>query len=144
VAITRGEFVAACQICTQNTTSRQRPTGLLHPLPVPRLPRSHVSLNYVTSLPLSEGNRHSHHCWFSKMVSLLGSIPVQWPAGVLQPGDGDRALLYGLPERHLLEPTAQLGGVCPRLSCLCHRSRPLLVCLRVLECCYVGRLQECS
>lgn len=48
--------MAACQVCAQNKTSRQRPSGLLHPLPVPRRPWSHISLDFVTGLPRSEGN----------------------------------------------------------------------------------------
>ncbi|XP_041810033.1 uncharacterized protein lrfn4b [Chelmon rostratus] len=51
-----GEFVSACSVCAQNKTSRQRPHGLLRPLPVPRRPWSHISLDFVTGLPPSEGN----------------------------------------------------------------------------------------
>ena len=50
------EFVAACPVCAQNKTSRQRPHGLLHPLPIPRRPWSHISIDFVTGLPPSEGN----------------------------------------------------------------------------------------
>ena len=52
---TRG-FVAACLVCSQQKSSRQAPSGLLHPLPVPRRPWSHVSLDFVTGLPSSDGN----------------------------------------------------------------------------------------
>ena len=50
------EFVRACPTCSQNKTSSQPPAGLLQPLPVPMRPWSHVSLDFVTGLPLSEGN----------------------------------------------------------------------------------------
>uniref|UniRef100_A0A3B4TPF0 Gypsy retrotransposon integrase-like protein 1 n=1 Tax=Seriola dumerili TaxID=41447 RepID=A0A3B4TPF0_SERDU len=51
-----GEFVSACSICAQNKTSRQRLHGLLRPLPVPRRPWSHLSLDFVTGFPPSKGN----------------------------------------------------------------------------------------
>ena len=50
------EFVAACPVCSQNKSSRQAPAGLLHPLPVPQRPWSHLSLDFVTGLPPSDGN----------------------------------------------------------------------------------------
>lgn len=49
------DFVKACVICNQCKTPRQAPAGLLHPLPVPHRPWSHVSLDFVTGLPLSNG-----------------------------------------------------------------------------------------
>ena len=50
------EYVAACSICAQNKASHQAPSGLLQPLPVPSRPWSHVALDFVTGLPMSEGN----------------------------------------------------------------------------------------
>lgn len=49
-------FVAACVVCNQNKTPRQAPSGLLQPLPIPHRPWSHVSLDFVTGLPPSDGN----------------------------------------------------------------------------------------
>ncbi|KAF7644344.1 hypothetical protein LDENG_00223730, partial [Lucifuga dentata] len=50
------EFIAACPVCSQNKSSRHPPAGLLHPLPIPRRPWSHISVDFVTGLPVSEGN----------------------------------------------------------------------------------------
>lgn len=49
-------FVAACQVCAQNKTPHTRPHGLLHPLPIPKRPWSHVSMDFITGLPPSEGH----------------------------------------------------------------------------------------
>jgi transposase InsO family protein len=49
-------YVEACRVCSQGKTTRQRPQGLLHPLPIPRRPWSHLSLDFITGLPLSQGN----------------------------------------------------------------------------------------
>ncbi|KAK5877443.1 hypothetical protein CesoFtcFv8_024946 [Champsocephalus esox] len=50
------EFIAACLVCSQNKTLRQAPSGLLHPLPIPHRPWSHIALDFVTGLPPSDGN----------------------------------------------------------------------------------------
>ena len=50
------EYVAACTVCARNKTSTEAQMGLLQPLPVPHRPWSHVSMDFVTGLPISEGN----------------------------------------------------------------------------------------
>lgn len=49
-------FVSACSVCAQNKSSHRPPAGLLCPLPVPSRPWSHIALDFVTGLPLSQGN----------------------------------------------------------------------------------------
>ena len=50
------EFVKACPVCSQHKPSHQAPAGLLQPLPVPHRPWSHISLDFVTGLPPSQGH----------------------------------------------------------------------------------------
>ncbi|XP_071356648.1 uncharacterized protein [Trachinotus anak] len=50
------EYVAACPVCARCKVSRRPSSGLLHPLPVPHRPWSDISVDFVTGLPLSEGN----------------------------------------------------------------------------------------
>ena len=50
------EFVAACLICSQHKSARHAPSGLLQPLPIAHGPWSHISLDFVTGLPPSDGN----------------------------------------------------------------------------------------
>ncbi|KAJ8333220.1 hypothetical protein SKAU_G00421160 [Synaphobranchus kaupii] len=49
-------FVLACSVCARSKASHQPPSGLLLPLPVPGRPWSHIGVDFVTGLPLSEGN----------------------------------------------------------------------------------------
>ncbi|KAK3506361.1 hypothetical protein QTP70_031351 [Hemibagrus guttatus] len=71
------DFVRQCATCAQARTSRQRPEGLLEPLPVPRRPWSHLSVDFLTDLPDSGGfttimvvvDRFSKGC---KLVPLKG------------------------------------------------------------------------
>ncbi|KAJ8374999.1 hypothetical protein SKAU_G00055790 [Synaphobranchus kaupii] len=49
-------FVLACSVCARSKASHQPPSGLLLSLPVPGRPWSHIGVDFVTGLPLSEGN----------------------------------------------------------------------------------------
>ncbi|KAK3535142.1 hypothetical protein QTP70_004797 [Hemibagrus guttatus] len=49
------DFVRTCSTCAQTRGSRQLPEGLLEPLPVPRHPWSHISIDFLTDLPNSGG-----------------------------------------------------------------------------------------
>ncbi|KAK3525834.1 hypothetical protein QTP70_010905 [Hemibagrus guttatus] len=71
------DFVRQCATCAQARTSCQHPEGLLEPLPVPRRPWSHLSVDFLTDLPDSGGftaimvvvDRFSKGC---KLVPLKG------------------------------------------------------------------------
>ncbi|KAL0147984.1 hypothetical protein M9458_056711 [Cirrhinus mrigala] len=49
-------FVLACSVCATSKTSNRPPAGLLQLLSVPSRPWSHISLDFVTGLPPSQGN----------------------------------------------------------------------------------------
>ena len=51
-----GRYVANCHTCQRSRTSRHAPFGILRPLPIPDRPWEHVSMDFVTGLPWSEGN----------------------------------------------------------------------------------------
>ncbi|KAL0153155.1 hypothetical protein M9458_051542, partial [Cirrhinus mrigala] len=46
-------FVKSCQVCAQSKTPKELPSGLLHPLPIPQRPWSHLSIDFITDLPPS-------------------------------------------------------------------------------------------
>ncbi|KAK3552136.1 hypothetical protein QTP86_001687 [Hemibagrus guttatus] len=48
-------YVCACSTCAQARTSRHLLEGLLEPLPIPRCPWSHLSVDFLTDLPDSGG-----------------------------------------------------------------------------------------
>ena len=43
-------------MCAQCKAPRHLPRGKLHPLPIPHRPWSHLSVDFITNLPLSQGN----------------------------------------------------------------------------------------
>ncbi|KAL0185666.1 hypothetical protein M9458_017336, partial [Cirrhinus mrigala] len=50
------QFVRNCAICNASKVPHRLPAGLLQPLPVPQRPWSHIALDFVTDLPLSNGH----------------------------------------------------------------------------------------
>ena len=46
-------FVSACSVCAANKVPHSPPSGFLQPLPIPRRPWSHIALDFITGLPLS-------------------------------------------------------------------------------------------
>ena len=50
------DFVVACSVCTWSKNTHQLPQGLLHPLPIPSRPCSHIFVDFITGLPKSKGN----------------------------------------------------------------------------------------
>jgi transposase InsO family protein len=45
------QYVTSCEICARNKLPRQKPSGLLHPLPIPDRPWSSVSMDFISKLP---------------------------------------------------------------------------------------------
>lgn len=81
-------YVTACQICAQSRTPWQLPAGLLEPLPIPQRPWSHLSIDFVTDLPNSQGfttimvsiDRFSKSC---RLIPLKGLPTAMGTAQVL-------------------------------------------------------------
>ncbi|XP_062872115.1 uncharacterized protein si:ch211-207e14.4 [Trichomycterus rosablanca] len=76
------DFVRTCAVCATNKSTRERPRGLLHPLPVPSRPWSHLALDFVTGLPISRGftvvlvivDRFTKSCLFIPMPKLPSAM----------------------------------------------------------------------
>ncbi|KAI2646020.1 Transposon Tf2-6 polyprotein [Labeo rohita] len=81
-------YVQSCSVCAMSTSPRQLPTGKLVPLPIPQRPWSHLGVDFVTGLPVAEGNtcilvavdRFSKMC---KFVPLKGLPTVMETAELL-------------------------------------------------------------
>lgn len=48
--------IASCATCAASEVPRQLPVGNLKPLPVPHRTWSHIAIDFVTDLPVFEGN----------------------------------------------------------------------------------------
>lgn len=49
------EYIAACTVCATCKSPKSSPAGLLQPLDIPTRPWSHISIDFVTGLPASQG-----------------------------------------------------------------------------------------
>ena len=49
------KFVAACLVCQQTKYLTTKSPGLIQPLPVPQLPWTELSMDFIVSLPSSNG-----------------------------------------------------------------------------------------
>lgn len=49
-------YIAACPVCARGKSSHQAPVGILHPLPVPRCPWSHIAMDFITRQPAYKGS----------------------------------------------------------------------------------------
>jgi predicted aspartyl protease len=50
------KFTRNCDICGRKSVWREKRRGLLKPLPIPDRPWSEISIDFITDLPLSDGN----------------------------------------------------------------------------------------
>ena len=49
------DYIKTCDACQRNKATNQKPIGLLKPLPIPNQNWSHVTMDFITELPLSNG-----------------------------------------------------------------------------------------
>lgn len=49
------QFVRTCLVCQQDKAENKHPGGLLEPLPTPERPWVSISMDFITTLPISEG-----------------------------------------------------------------------------------------
>jgi hypothetical protein len=66
-------FVASCEVCARTKVSRQKPAGLLSPLPIPDRPWSSISMDFIVGLPNVNGLNAILVvvCRFSKMAHFI-------------------------------------------------------------------------
>ena len=67
------DYIKTCLFCARNKTSSKAHAGLLQPLPIPSRPWLDISMDFVTGLPVSQGNTTVFTVVdrFSKMVRFI-------------------------------------------------------------------------
>ena len=63
-------YVKTCLMCQQDKVDNQLPRRLLEPLPTPNQPWESVSMDFISTLPMSEGFG-SIMVWWIDFVSML-------------------------------------------------------------------------
>lgn len=80
------EYFSNCQTCNHNKSSHQSPAVLLQPLSFPARRRSHIALDFITGLPMSNGKnvihtiieRFSKTCCMVALSKLPSSAETVW------------------------------------------------------------------
>ncbi|KAI2650192.1 Transposon Tf2-9 polyprotein [Labeo rohita] len=93
-------FVHRSPTCNMTKSSHLRPAGLLQPLPIPQRPWSHITMDFVTDLPASNGfttiltviDRFSKAC---RLIP-LAKLPTAWETAKVILEQVFR--FYGIPE----------------------------------------------
>jgi hypothetical protein len=67
------EYIRTCDFCQRNKPDNHKPYGLLHSLEIPNIPWTHISMDFIGPLPLSDGYDGILNITdrFSNMVRLL-------------------------------------------------------------------------
>jgi hypothetical protein len=68
-------YVRSCDSCQRNTTSNQKHIGLLKPLEIPTERFEQVSLNFITTFPVTKENHEAVMMIVDKLTKLVMFIP---------------------------------------------------------------------
>jgi hypothetical protein len=70
-------YVRSCDSCQRNKTSNQKPIGLLKPLEIPTERFEQVSMDFITTLPLTKENHDAVMVIVDKLTKLMMFIPTR-------------------------------------------------------------------
>ena len=70
-------YVRSCDSCQRNKTSNQKPIGLLKPLEVPTERFEQVSMDFITTLPVTKENHDAVMVIVDKLTKLVMFIPTR-------------------------------------------------------------------
>ena len=71
------EYVSKCLTCQQVKVEHQVPTGLLIPLPIPQWKWDNITMDFASSLPLTQHKHDSVWVIFDKFTKFTHIIPVR-------------------------------------------------------------------
>ncbi|CAI7792914.1 unnamed protein product, partial [Closterium sp. NIES-53] len=73
-------YVRSCHTCQCNKARNFPPYGLLHPLEIPETPWSHVTLDFITDLPLTAAHHNAILTVVDKLTKMAHFIPTSTTA----------------------------------------------------------------
>ena len=95
-------FVKHCEVCAANKHSTQRPGGLLQPLENPSSPFQHVTMDFVTNLPVSNRGFDAIFSIVDRFSRLCKFIPCKTSISALEVADlffEQWVCKYGMPTK---------------------------------------------
>ena len=67
--------MATCDSCNKHKSDRQRPIGLLQPLPVPEHPWHTITMDFITSLPNTPDGKDTVVVFVDKLTEMCHLYP---------------------------------------------------------------------
>ena len=95
------DYVRSCPDCERNKASTAKPAGLLQPLPVPKAPWQHVSLDLIVQLPRAASGNDALFVVVDRLTKMAHFIPTTSDAGAEELAQlfvRDVVRLHGVPE----------------------------------------------
>jgi hypothetical protein len=77
-------YVRSCDSCQRNKTSNQKPIGMLKPLEIPTERFEHVSMDFITTLPVTKENHDAVMVIVDKLTKLVIFIPTRTDMGTME------------------------------------------------------------
>lgn len=112
-------YVHACDSCQRNKASREKPQGLLQPLPVPDEPWSCVHFDMITKLPKTEPEFPGGHsfdtilvyvCRLTKMIIVRATVESIKARQFARMFSDDVVRLFGMPKEVVSDRGTQFNN----------------------------------
>ncbi|KAJ9514422.1 hypothetical protein QJQ45_012357 [Haematococcus lacustris] len=95
------DYVRTCPCCQRNKSNTAKPTGLLHPLPVPQHRWEQVSMDLITQLPSTAAGHDAIVVFVDRLTKMIHAVPTTTTvsASILARTFFDHVFrLHGLPK----------------------------------------------
>ncbi|CAI7891587.1 unnamed protein product [Closterium sp. NIES-54] len=93
-------YVCSCHTCQCNKACNTAPYGLLHPLEIPQLPWTHVTLDFITDLPRTSSHHNAILTVVDKLSKMAHFLPTSTTATAENVADlffKEIVRLHGIP-----------------------------------------------
>src|SRR5581483_3507136 len=69
------KYINSCDACQRNKTSQKVPAGLLQPLPIPTERWSHISMDFITQLPITKDKHDAIVVFVDLLTKMVHFVP---------------------------------------------------------------------
>lgn len=107
------KYVLSCRLCQQNRELNLRPAGLLQPLPIPEGKWTHISMDFITGLPVTARGWNSIFVVVDRLKKAAHFIPTktQYSASRVAAQFMENVFkLHGLPQQIVSDRDTKFMG----------------------------------
>ena len=115
------EYCRTCPACQKNKVDNRRPIGLLQPLPIPSKPWEVVSLDLITKLPITQGNKNDalvvFFCTLGKMIHITATKGTITAKGMAHLFKTEVFRYHGIPKAFISDRDSKFTSIYWRELC---------------------------